>query len=540
MRQPGAVAALLVAVLAVAASLAAVWHPSFISPDAAEYLSVARNLLSGRGAQTSLVFYEEHYRIGGIPVPETVFPPGYPSLLAVAGGVGVPFPAAPFCLGLLALGLSGFVLYDIARRLGHSSPAGIVLASLLLFSATAWKQVLNGDSELPFVLFTLLALRALAAGGERAHLACGLWAAAAVSVRYAGVFFAIALGLAILVSGIRQGRRIPWRRLLLAVGPPILVTAGLFLRNAAVAGDVRGGNAATDPDSLAQILVRLRWGAIKLLGFQGGGLRGGRPAEWLYLASGLVGAALWLRSRRDVAVASLAARLESPVAAVSAAYLATSVALLAYLERTAPIDIGPRILLPLLPFAAILLVELTGSLRFASSAARHGGAVTAALLVAAYAAGQAQVVTDGHFLAHVRQRREMHRCLELAPVRRALAVEAEAGRPVLCSHMYALGAVLAQPLIGLAEAEDTERVWTNDEALALVRRYGVRLVVLHADAFNDSGNEAFFAALADGKPPAWLSLELHEPGIRLYRVRDEPGRSGDLESPRASRKRASG
>ncbi len=525
MRPSGAILALVVAFLAVALPLAAVWHPSLISPDAAEYLSVARSLMAGRGAQTSIVFYEEHLRIGGIPVPETVFPPGYPLLLAAARAVGIPFPGAAFDVGLLCLGLSGFVLYDLARRLGRSSAAGVVLACSLIFSATAWKQALNGDSELPFVLMTLLALRALAAGSDGAHLLAGVCAAAAVAVRYAGIFFVIALGLGLLVSGLKELRRVPWRRLLLAAGPPAFMAAGLFLRNAALASDVRGGNAATDPDTLPQILVRLRRGISGLLGAQATGLRAGHPGEWLYLAAGLVAAGLWLRCRKDVALSG-PSRLLGRVPAVCAAYLVTSLVLLVYLERTAPINIGARILLPLVPFAAVLLLEASATLAFASAPAQRGAAAVAALLVAAYAAGQADVATERDFLARVRQRREMHRCLESAATLQELHAEAAAARPVLCSHVYVLGVLLDQPLIGLAEAQDTERVWTNDEVLALVRRYDVSLVVLHPDAFNNSGNEAFFAGLRDGALPAWLSLERVEPGVRFYRVRDRTEAGG--------------
>ena len=52
----------------IAAILVSVFDGAFLQPDSAQYLSIARNLMAGQGAATSLVWTEEHHRLGSLPV----------------------------------------------------------------------------------------------------------------------------------------------------------------------------------------------------------------------------------------------------------------------------------------------------------------------------------------------------------------------------------------------------------------------------------------------------------------------------------------
>ena len=77
-----------IVVLAVVA-LASLFDGSFFQNDSAQYVSMAKNLIAGHGVATSLVWTEEHYRLGGVPVVQTNLPPGYPVLIALVSRLGV-------------------------------------------------------------------------------------------------------------------------------------------------------------------------------------------------------------------------------------------------------------------------------------------------------------------------------------------------------------------------------------------------------------------------------------------------------------------
>src|SRR5262245_42527564 len=65
-----------------AAVLLALHDETFVTTDTAQYMGVARNIVDGKGITTSIIYYEEQYRQARIPAQQTVWPPGYPALIA--------------------------------------------------------------------------------------------------------------------------------------------------------------------------------------------------------------------------------------------------------------------------------------------------------------------------------------------------------------------------------------------------------------------------------------------------------------------------
>src|SRR5437868_4785598 len=72
----------------------ALWRPATLFNDSFQYMSVAANLLHGRGVATSIPYFDTERSHGVIPAPMTTFPPGYPIIIAALSATGMQDVAA--------------------------------------------------------------------------------------------------------------------------------------------------------------------------------------------------------------------------------------------------------------------------------------------------------------------------------------------------------------------------------------------------------------------------------------------------------------
>src|SRR2546429_103318 len=276
------VRALWVLVLGVSlVGLVALYDRSFISIDGAFYVSAAQNLASGHGFATSIIWNEEQYRAGGMPAPQTVFPPGYPLLIAVVSRLGVDPPYAAFLVALLAFGAIPLVIYDILRAAGHPPLRAFAVSAVWLGAPFAWFNVLSCMSEMLFTLLTLLSLRCVMQSDRdpgRRDLwlaAAGTVAGLAFTVRYQGVYYLISLGLFFLLRVTRARDRQSVRALMLVAGPASVFVVALFVRNHLLIGKLV--TLIPEDRSLLDVLRTFAWGLGELLGFTRSGLLDGLP-----------------------------------------------------------------------------------------------------------------------------------------------------------------------------------------------------------------------------------------------------------------------
>src|SRR5256884_103182 len=276
------VRALWVLVLGVSlVGLVALYDRSCISIDGAFYVSAAQNLASGHGFATSIIWNEEQYRAGGMPAPQTVFPPGYPLLIAVVSRLGVDPPYAAFLVALLAFGAIPLVIYDILRAAGHPPLRAFAVSAVWLGAPFAWFNVLSCMSEMLFTLLTLLSLRCVMQSDRdpgRRDLwlaAAGTVAGLAFTVRYQGVYYLISLGLFFLLRVTRARDRQSVRALMLVAGPASVFVVALFVRNHLLIGKLV--TLIPEDRSLLDVLRTFAWGLGELLGFTRSGLLDGLP-----------------------------------------------------------------------------------------------------------------------------------------------------------------------------------------------------------------------------------------------------------------------
>ena len=170
--------------LGVPALLGALWLLASTSsgigiyPDSVMYIMMARSLLQGRG-----------WTLEGVPVE--IFPPLYPSLLALAGFGGDPVEGARW-LQAAIWGVNIFWVGLITYGFSGKSVSAALFASLLALGAVdlfAYHTVALSDGAfLMFLLPSLLALdRYLEGRGVRYLVGSALLAALAAVTRYAGI-----------------------------------------------------------------------------------------------------------------------------------------------------------------------------------------------------------------------------------------------------------------------------------------------------------------------------------------------------------------
>jgi 4-amino-4-deoxy-L-arabinose transferase-like glycosyltransferase len=518
--------------------LVTVYDPSFIDIDGAFYMNAAKNLASGHGFATTILWNEEHYHRGQMPAAQTVFPPGYPLLIALVSRLGVDPRYAAFLVSLVAFVAIPLVVSGILRTSGHTRLGSFAVGAAWLGSTFAWFNVLRCMSEMPFILLTLLSLLCVIQSerhpgrGDLWLAAAGAVAGLAFTVRYQGVFYILSLGCFFLLRLIRQRDWPSARALILVAGSASAFVLPFFIRNHVLTGKMTG-TMISGERSLLELLQTLQWGLGGLFGFTKSGLHGGSVPEVLLVlvvVAGLAGGVCWI-GRLGIDRSALWTALAKTHISLSLVYMAVSVILLIERARQfASGHIDARYLMALVPFGLLCLPDGVQLIRFTPSRAWHAraarvwlGAVVIVLVV-----GQVNVIQRNweRLLTHANPYRAIRDALErpLAgePLIRFLQARVTEAGPLLGNEAQLLGAVLDRPVLGLATASYTRKVWTEDQVRRLVSAYGVAYVAFFPDLFDpadpEDRNSPFFHDLKRGSAPPWLGVILIAPEVQLYRV----------------------
>ena len=254
-----------------------------LHPDIAHATSSARNLLAGNGFCTDLIYYEQHYQQHAWPAKQTVFPFGYPAMIAALGSIGVPWRTAAQVLSLCGFFCVPLLIFVAARSMGRT-PATVMLLGLLWQCAPMnWYNVYEKQTESLFVAFTLGSMILLFAREYRTRriLLAGLCAAIACSLRYAGVFWLLTFGLVVAPGIIRNWKQVV-REGAFFFFVPVAVVCGMFIRNRMVVGNISGGIQALSTKSWRLTCENVYYAFSRLTGLDQNGLQSRHPAELLF------------------------------------------------------------------------------------------------------------------------------------------------------------------------------------------------------------------------------------------------------------------
>lgn len=513
-----------------------------LNPDIAQATSAARNLLSGNGFSTDLIYYEQHYQQHAWPAKQTVFPFGYPAMIAALGSLGVPFRTAAQVLALSGFFCVPLLIFFAARRMERTPMTAMLLGLLWQCAPMNWYNVHEKQTESLFVVFTLGSMILLFANDHRHRtsriLLAGLCAGIACSLRYAGVFWLLTVGIVMAPGVIRHWKQTV-REAALFFAVPGAVVCGMFFRNRIIAGEVSGGIKAISIKPWRLTFENVYYAFSRLTGLDQDDLRSLYPAEVLVAIGLIIGCMLALISlvRQRKTFSRLLTGYSTGHAACFA-YLIVTMAFLTWLEKTTTVNLSPRMILPLLSFillatADVIAFACTGLKESRSWRYTVGSAATG--LLVGTLISQGDVYQE---IIHQPERLGMVRDVLSAPVTRSDFLDAQVaehwiseescsalqlirGKRILTNEHHMLPEVTGEGALGLTEAVYTTRKWSNAEVESLARQQGVGFVVLFTSITPRDSNEFFDGLLADhGNEalPHWLTPVFAMADLRMYRI----------------------
>ena len=511
-----------------------------LHPDIAHATSSARNLLTGNGFSTDIIYYEQHYQQQAWPAKQTVFPFGYPSMIAALGVLGVPGRTAAQVLSLSGFLCVPLLIFVAARRMGRTPMTAMLLGLLWQCAPMNWFNIHEKQTESLFVAFTLGSMILLFAkdqGTSRVVFA-GLYAAIACSLRYAGVFWLLTVGLVMAPGILRNWKQVVREGALFFTIPGALV-CGMFIRNRMIVGDLSGGIQSLSTKPWRLTCENVYYAFSRLTGLDQNDLQSRHPGELLFAIGVLIGAALVLISlvrQRKTVTGLLAGYSTGHVACF--AYIIVTTALLTWLEKTTSVNLSPRMILPLLSFILLATADVVA---FACNGIKESRtwrytveSAAAVLLVGALIA-QRDVYQE---VTHQPARLGLVRDVLSAAVDRSdfldlqtaqnwnveessSALQLIRGKRVLTNEDHMLPEVTGEGALGLSPSVYTARKWSNDEVETLARQQGVELVVLFTSITPRESNDFFDALIADRADeaiPHWLTPVVVTLNLRIYRV----------------------
>jgi 4-amino-4-deoxy-L-arabinose transferase-like glycosyltransferase len=530
-------AALVLATLSALAAcgFAIAFDPAYLQSDSAQYISTAKSVLAGHGPATSIVWTAEHHMIGGVPVAQTNFPPGYPMLIALVALPGLDAARAALGVSVFAFCAVPLLVYWLLRAEGRAIRPALALAAAWFAIPLVWFNVLACLSEVTYTLLTLLALACLRQSERHPALAkawlllAGAVAGLAFTVRYAALAFIMTLAAVLLARAARRRDARSLAALALVGAPAAVFVLAISAHNYRLTGRVVGGLLADKGNSLLAVLHSVYWSLSEISGFSKADLVRGGAAEWL-LVLFVAGALLWLASGVRLRVGGAAARAlaRETTALVSLVYVIGSLVFVIAAAKThASGVVAARYLIPLIPFALLLVPYLAALVRVEAAGRRRTAAAAlrwSALVV--FLAGQADVAASHRASPHQSRYRYIAGALQQrfgsTTLGEFLSARVTARAPLLGNEAQLMGVALDRPVVGLPGASYTHTVWTEDETRRTVTRYGIAWVLFLPDLLNaaepDAANQPFFVELKQGRVPSWLAPTFQSNGVRLYQV----------------------
>ncbi len=230
--------------------------------DSYQYLSMARNIRTGHGIATDYLHYGENHRTGLIPAPQTVFPPGYPILIAGPEMLGVDGVAAGLGVSLAAFALTLALTVYLGRLLDVRTGPLCCVLFLIVLNGAFWYYALRVYAESIFTAVSLLGLTLLVKAEcleNRTWKRLGILTAGATAVglaywmRYAGCF--LIASVVFYYGGcwlrVRSAARMKDLMVVSAVLAALILP--IWIRNYSLTGSIQGGNSLSVNNSLKEL-----------------------------------------------------------------------------------------------------------------------------------------------------------------------------------------------------------------------------------------------------------------------------------------------
>jgi hypothetical protein len=522
-------------IVGLAAILFSFYHTGIsITNDGFQYLSTAQNLTEGNGLSTSIIHFDEQRYSGKIPAPQTVFPFGFPTLIALLVLIGVPLNTAGLIVSmassviLIPVFIWCCVLLDIRIWVVRLLTLFLVInAAFLSYSSSVISEPLF---ELVALTSLALFLRAEAEWGRSDRtlyqflggilLGLGCW------IRYAGFFFVAA---PLLHYGLRFLHRRDWKsfKALIATGASVPFVLIVFSRNYLFSGDIRGGNTKTITRPIAEIVQGFRSSIFSvLLGFKSKTALMTSPFFRIILVGFLLSVLLivyyyFIKNYKRIYNNIILDSSTRVVCSFCLCYLAGFL----YAARTSVISFDdPRILYPIYPMFLLLLGGVIANLPEKTSVApaRRFGHILLISSVVCYGV----IHLESMFTLRPRTGPRILRATagtvgDSDSLKGWLESHTTPHEPILAGDGQACGFITGRETISLVGTEYSVATWTEDRIRATSKQYGARFLVLfpNGDSTRTVAAESpFIHDLLNDELPPWISIVAKNDQIRIYKM----------------------
>ncbi len=506
--------------------------------DSYQYISVAENIASGIGIETSIVHFDVERRHGVIPAPSTTFPPGYPIVLAAGHELRLRYGTAAVLVG--STSLAGLIIWivKLGTYLGLSPLSQrIILLMILTNSLILWysSSVLSEPvfTSLSFGAIALLVMADREGDSARAQIRSLLFGFVLVGlafyIRYAGIFLFVAI---CLISTVRL-ILLPNRRSIiqfLMCSIPGLMMAVLIARNYYDTGLLGGGNDKVVTNALAPILRA----AISSLHHI---IMGESVAASTVLASAaslvvflsLVILVFIAYLERSALVKTADDRPDRRKAiSLLLIYICVYVVGMILIAHHTVISFGPRMFYPVLPAILIVAAVMLDPLAQAAPAMTPSRKLAASLaltcLLASYlavnlASVMAYIPLSEHRLVALRF---LERGRDGQPLTAWVKANIPADAVILATDGQATAHALHRRTISLVAPEFSSARWDESEVRAVMERFGAEFLILYPATYDGDTetqrDSAFLGKILSGVTPSWLSIVAENPAVEIFRI----------------------
>jgi len=504
------------------------WNSNLLANDVTQYLSMAGNLIDGHGIATSIVYYDENFHIGKMPAAQTVFPPGYPFIIAALSKCGLPLNLSALIICLVGFNISTILTIVSVRKVGH--PWGIALLGGVLIggSISAGFLTLFSMSDIPFTFVTVISfvfIQRLQKGSMWNAFFAGAAAAAAFSIRYAGVFLIVSIGIVFIGKIILFRTRRVFFEALSVLSLPMLTLSALFMRNFLTVGDFKGGNANPLTKSIGEVAQLFIFSFKELIGYAESSQIVNNLRDITLFAIVILIIALFSFARPSIDRQKLKWLACDTLHVLAVVYIVVSLICLYYLEYTRILGVSPRMILPIFYPTILVFCGLLATVRWREYYIQSN--ILSALIAILYIVGQAGMIDtiSKRIDYHETYIRSVRNALnESETIQQLLAGDKVKNWPILANESQAVGGITQQPVIGLTPPDYTSKKWTVDAAEMVIRSFGVHHVLflprMFADKNNkETGNQEFFYALANNQLPYWLAPVYTSEDLIVFEVK---------------------
>jgi hypothetical protein len=507
-----------------------------LSPDSFQYLSAAKNVLQGLFGYTSLIHYDAERSFGEVPAPMVTFAMGYPILIAAISLFGASLQSAALIVSITSTVACVPVLAWIAKRLGLTR---------VLCNAVVGCFVINGAvvefgrsllSEAPFALSLLLGtallIRATDASKRRAWLgwvAAGCAFAAAYSIRYAGLFFIVALAILTACHGV-AGHKARARGYATALAVSLVPVVIVISRNFALVGNWRGRDEMLVSNPLHAALIETAQATNAL--FLGSGTAAATPGgtfvpKATFVALVVAGLALlsWsaVRDRgtgTGLELVTKQLRMGIDILLLVVIY----VGCMFYAGMTSSVSYGSA--RNFVAIAALLFLLFGWGVAIAlqrippSRRLRRIALLSLAASLLPYAYLNSLVLLRAPSDASAGARTQMDAIADGGISTRAAITQIVGDAVIMANNGQAVGHVLGLRTISLVGPAFSTVDWNEATVRATIQRFNVGAVVITAPTAekpeDDAMPSAFTRQLALGNSPSWLRLALRSGRVLVY------------------------